>query len=74
MANVLKTVLYSFFLDEFFRSFSCKVFNEATSVIQLAATMYSFLHSFFPIGFLEGVFDEACVDRGIRPRGSVKKY
>ena len=48
-------------------------FNEATSAKRLAATMYSFLHSFFPTGVLEGVFDEACVGRGIRPRGSVKK-
>ena len=48
-------------------------FNEVTSAIRLAATMYSFLHSLFPTRFLEGVFDEACVDRGIRLRGSVKK-
>ena len=47
-------------------------FNEATSAIRLAATMYSFLH-FFPTRFLEGVFDEACVGRGILARGNVKK-
>ena len=66
-------MLYSFFLGEFSRSFSRKVFNESTSAIQLVVTIYSFLHSFFPTRFLEGVFDEACVDRGIRPRGSVKR-
>jgi len=37
-----------FFLVSFLWSFSHKVFNEATSAIQLAAPMYSFLHFFFP--------------------------
>jgi len=37
--------------------------------------MYSFLQEpFFPIGFSDGVFNEACAYRGNRPRGSVIKH
>jgi hypothetical protein len=43
--------------------------------MQLTNAMYSFLQeSFFPIGFSDGVFNEACVYRGNCPRGSVVKH
>ena len=52
-------MLYSFSLCEFL--LHKKVFDEATCAIQIAVDMYSFLQEpFFPIGFLDGVFDEAC--------------
>ena len=36
--------------------------------------MYSFLQEpFFPTGFSDGVFDEACAYRGNRPRGECYK-
>ena len=43
--------------------------------MQLTNVMYSFLQEpFFPTGFSDGVFDEACAYRGNRPRGSVVKH
>jgi hypothetical protein len=43
--------------------------------VQLTNAMYSFLQElFFPTGFSDGVFDEACAYRGNRPRGSVVKH
>jgi hypothetical protein len=69
-------MLYSFSICEFlFEDFSHKVFNETTCAMQLTNAMYSFLQeSFFPIGFLDGVFNEACAYRGNRQRGSVVKH
>ena len=43
--------------------------------MQLTNVMYSFLQEpFFPTGFSDGVFNEACAYRGNRPRGSVIKH
>jgi hypothetical protein len=43
--------------------------------MQLTNAMYSFLQElFFPAGFSDGVFNEACAYRGNRPRGSVVKH
>jgi len=69
-------MLYSFFLCEsLLEGFSHKVFNETTCAIQLTNVMYSFLQDpFFPIGFSDGVFNEACAYRGNRPKGSVVKH
>ena len=65
-----------FFLCEFLlEDFSHKVFNETTCAIQLTNAMYSFLQEqFFPIGFSDGVFNEACAYRGNRLRWSVVKH
>ena len=54
-------MLYSFSLCEFLlEGFSHKVFDEVTCAIQIAVDMYFFLQEpFFPIGFSDGVFDEA---------------
>jgi hypothetical protein len=64
-----------FFQCEFLlEGFSHKVFNE-TTWIQLTNVMYYFLQEpFFSIGFSDGVFNEACVYRGNRPRESVVKH
>ena len=69
-------MLYSFFLCEFLlEDFSHKVFNETTCAMQLTNAMYSFLQElFFPLGFSDGVFNEACGYRGNRPRRSVVKH
>ena len=69
-------MLYSFFLCEFlFESFSHKVFNETTYAIQLTNAMYSSLQEpFFPIKFLDEVFNEACAYRSNRPKGSAVKH
>jgi hypothetical protein len=43
--------------------------------MQLTNAMYSFLQElFFSTGFSDGVFNEAYVYRGNRPRGSVVKH
>ena len=43
--------------------------------MQLTNAMYSFLQeSFFPVGFSDGVFNEACAYCGNRPNGSVVKH
>ena len=43
--------------------------------MQLTNAMYSFLQEpFFPTGFLDVVFSEACAYRGNRPRRSVVKH
>jgi hypothetical protein len=43
--------------------------------MQLTNAMYSFLQElFFPTGFSDGVFNEACAYRDNRPRGSVVKH
>ena len=64
-------MLYSFFLCEFLlKSFSHKVFNDTICAMQLTNAMYSFLRKpYFPIGFLDGVFNEAYEYRGNRRRG-----
>jgi hypothetical protein len=69
-------MLYSFSLCEFLlEGFSHKAFNETTCVMQLMNVMYSFLQKpFFPIGFSDGVFNEAYPYRGNRPRESVIKH
>ena len=69
-------MLYSFFLCNFLlEGFSCKVFNETTCAMQLTNAIHSFLQEpFFPTGFLDGVFNEACAYRGNRPRRSVVKH
>ena len=69
-------MLYSFSLCEFLlEDFSHKIFNETTCARQLTNAMYSFLQEpFFPTGFSDGVFNEACAYRGIRLRESVVKY
>ena len=55
--------------------FSHKVFNEATCAIQFENAMYSFLREpFFPTGFSDGVFNEACAYLGNCPRGNVEKH
>jgi hypothetical protein len=37
--------------------------------------MYSFLQElFYPTGFSDGVFNEACAYRGNHPKGSVVKH
>jgi hypothetical protein len=46
-----------------------KFLMRQQSANAICITMYSF-SIFFPLGF--GSFTEACVGRGIRPRGSVK--
>ena len=68
--------MYSFFLCKFLLEvFSHKVFNETTCAIQLTNAMYSFLQElFFPTGFSDGVFNEACAYRVNRPRESVVKH
>ena len=68
-------MLFSFSLCEFLlEGFLHKVFDETTCAMQLANVMYSFLQEpFFPTGFSDGVFDEACAYCGNRPRGSVIK-
>ena len=59
----------------FYLKVSYKVFNETTCAMQLTNAMYSFLQEpFFPTGFSDGVFNEACAYRGNRPRGSVVKH
>ena len=66
-------MLFSFSLCEL--GFLHKIFDETTCAMQLANVMYSFLQElFFPTGFSDGVFDEACTYRGNRPRGSVVKH
>ena len=69
-------MLYYFSPCEFLlEGFSHKVFNETTCAMQLTNAMYSFLQEpFFPTGFLDVVFSEACAYRGNRPRGSVVKH
>jgi hypothetical protein len=43
--------------------------------MQLTNAMYSFLQElFFPTGFSDRVFNEACAYRCNRPRGSVVKH
>ena len=43
--------------------------------MQLTNAMYSFLQElFFPTGFSDGVFNEACAYRGNHPRESVVKH
>ena len=43
--------------------------------MQLTNAMYSFLQEpFFPTGFSNGIFNEACAYRGNRPRESVVKH
>ena len=68
--------MFSFSLCEFLlEDFLHKVFDETTCAMQLANVMYSFLQElFFPTGFSDGVFDEACTYRGNRLRGSVVKH
>ena len=69
-------MLYSFFLCEFLlEGFSHKIFNETTCAMQFTNAMYSFLQEpFFPTGFLDGVFNEACAYRGNCLRRSVVKH
>jgi hypothetical protein len=68
-------MLYSFSLCQFLlEDFSHKGFNETTYAMQLVNMMYSFLQEpFFPTGFLNEVFNEACAYRGNRSKGSVVK-
>ena len=43
--------------------------------MQLTNAMYFFLQKpFFPLGFTDGVFNEAHAYRGNRPRGSIIKH
>ena len=43
--------------------------------MQLTNAIYFFLQElFFPTGFSDGFFDEACAYRGNRPRESVVKH
>jgi len=69
-------MLYSFSLCEFLlKGFSHKVFNETICAMQLTNAMYFFLQKpFFPLGFTDGVFNEAHAYRGNRPRGSIIKH
>ena len=71
MLNIILFFLCEFLLE----GFSRKVLNETTCAMQLTNVMYSFLQEpFFPTGFSDEIFNEACAYRDNRPRESVVKH
>lgn len=63
-------VVLLFPLVSFTKSFPVNVFNEVNSAIHLARAMYSFLCSFFPLGFWKG-FLTRYVDVAVFVQGGV---